>query len=38
MILTVERLILRDFVKANWEAVLAYQQDPFDLRYKDQTT
>ena len=28
-----ERLILRDFVKADWREVLAYQSDPLYLRY-----
>ena len=28
-----ERLILREFVAADWEAVLAYQSDPRYLRY-----
>lgn len=31
--LTTERLILRDFVEADWEAVLAYQKEPLYLRY-----
>ena len=35
MILTTERLILRDFIKSDWEAVLAYQQDPLYLRYNE---
>jgi [ribosomal protein S5]-alanine N-acetyltransferase len=35
MILTTERLILRDFVESDWEAVLAYQQDPLYLRYNE---
>ena len=33
MRLTTERLLLRDFVEADWEAVLAYQRDPLYLRY-----
>lgn len=33
MKLETERLILRDFVKEDWEAVLAYQSDPLYLRY-----
>ena len=33
MILTSERLILREFVEDDWEAVLAYQQEPLYLRY-----
>lgn len=33
MILTTERLILRDFVVDDWPAVLAYQRDPRYLRY-----
>jgi ribosomal-protein-alanine N-acetyltransferase len=37
MILTTERLILRDFVEADWAAVLAYQQDPLYLRYNEWT-
>jgi RimJ/RimL family protein N-acetyltransferase len=38
MILTTERLILRDFVESDWEAVLAYQQDPLYLRYYEWTS
>lgn len=38
MILTTERLILRDFVESDWEAVLAYQQDPLYLRYNEWTS
>ena len=38
MILTTERLLLRDFVEADWEAVLAYQQDPLYLRYNEWTS
>ena len=33
MILTTERLVLREFVADDWPAVLAYQQDPAYLRY-----
>ena len=33
MILTTERLILRDFVEDDWQAVLAYQKNPLYLRY-----
>jgi [ribosomal protein S5]-alanine N-acetyltransferase len=33
MILTTERLILRDFVESDWPAVLAYQSNPLYLRY-----
>jgi len=33
MILTTERLVLRDFMESDWEAVLAYQQDPLYFRY-----
>ena len=36
MRLTTERLLLRDFVEADWEAVLAYQRDPMYLRYYDE--
>ncbi len=38
MILTTERLLLRDFVESDWEAVLAYQQDPMYLRYYEWTS
>lgn len=38
MILMTERLILREFVAADWEAVLAYQADPLYLRYYEWTT
>lgn len=31
--LTTDRLILREFAAADWEAVLAYQRDPRYLRY-----
>ena len=30
-----QRLILRDFVESDWEAVLAYQQHPLYLRYNE---
>jgi ribosomal-protein-alanine N-acetyltransferase len=33
MQLTTDRLILREFVEADWPAVLAYQHDPRYLRY-----
>jgi RimJ/RimL family protein N-acetyltransferase len=38
MILTTERLTLRDFVENDWEVVLAYQQDPLYLRYNEWTS
>jgi RimJ/RimL family protein N-acetyltransferase len=38
LILTTERLLLRDFVESDWEAVLAYQQDPLYLRYNEWTS
>jgi RimJ/RimL family protein N-acetyltransferase len=38
MILTTERLILRDFFENDWETVLAYQQDPLYLRYNEWTS
>ena len=38
MILTTERLVLRDFVENDWEAVLAYQQDSLYLRYNEWTS
>ncbi|MGZ9223477.1 MAG: GNAT family N-acetyltransferase [Anaerolineales bacterium] len=38
LILTTEHLILRDFVESDWEAVLAYQQDPLYLRYNEWTS
>ena len=38
MILTTERLTLRDFVESDWEATLAYQQDPLYLRYNEWTS
>lgn len=37
MILTTERLILRDFVEDDWPAVLAYQSNPLYLRYYEWT-
>jgi len=37
VILQTERLILRDFVETDWEAVLAYQQNPLYLRYNEWT-
>lgn len=33
MVLTTERLLLRDFVEGDWPAVLAYQNDPRYLRF-----
>jgi RimJ/RimL family protein N-acetyltransferase len=36
--LTTERLLLRDFIKSDWEAVLVYQQDPLYLRYNEWTS
>ncbi len=33
MQLTTERLLLREFVEEDWEAVLEYQNDPLYLRY-----
>lgn len=33
MILTTERLVLRDFTEDDWLAVLAYQKNPLYLRY-----
>jgi RimJ/RimL family protein N-acetyltransferase len=38
MVLTTERLVLRDFVESDWEAVLAYQQDPLYFRYYEWTS
>jgi [ribosomal protein S5]-alanine N-acetyltransferase len=38
MNLLTERLVLRDFVENDWEAVLAYQQDPLYLRYYEWTS
>ncbi|HZO90922.1 MAG TPA: GNAT family protein [Chthonomonadaceae bacterium] len=37
MLLTMERLLLREFVEDDWEAVLAYQSDPLYLRYNPWT-
>jgi len=37
MVLSTERLVLREFVEADWPAVLAYQQDPRYLRYYEWT-
>ena len=37
MKLETERLILRDFIKEDWHAVLAYQLDPLYLRYNSWT-
>lgn len=37
MKLETERLILRDFVKDDWQRVLEYQSDPLYLRYYDWT-
>lgn len=37
MILETERLLMRDFVESDWEAVLAYQTDPLYLRYNHWT-
>ena len=37
MIITTERLILRDFVDEDWSAVLAYQRNPLYLRYYEWT-
>jgi ribosomal-protein-alanine N-acetyltransferase len=33
VILTTEHLVLREFVEEDWQAVLAYQQNPLYLRY-----
>lgn len=38
MILTTERLLLRDFGESDWETVLAYQQHPLYLRYNEWTS
>lgn len=35
MILTTDRLILRDFLENDWEALFAYQQDPLYLRFNE---
>ena len=37
MKLETERLILRDFIKEDWQRVLEYQSDPMYLRYYDWT-
>lgn len=37
MILATERLILREFVEGDWEAVLAYQQNPQYLQFCEWT-
>jgi RimJ/RimL family protein N-acetyltransferase len=37
MLLTTERLLLRDFTENDWHAVLAYQSDPRYLRYSPWT-
>ena len=37
MKLETERLILRDFVKGDWQRVLEYQSDPLYLRYYEWT-
>jgi len=37
MILTTERLVLREFVEDDWPAVLTYQQDPRYLRFYEWT-
>ncbi len=37
MQLETKRLVLREFVKDDWQAVLAYQSDPLYLRYNDWT-
>lgn len=33
MILTTDRLLLREFRESDWQAILAYQSDPLYLRY-----
>ena len=33
MIIETERLVLREFVEEDWEAVLRYQRDPRYLRF-----
>lgn len=38
LILTTERLLLRDFIKSDWQTVLTYQQDPLYLRYNEWTS
>ena len=37
MILTTERLILREFGESDWRAILAYQSNPLYLRYYEWT-
>ena len=37
MIPSTERLLLRDFVETDWQAMLAYQQKPLYLRYNPWT-
>jgi RimJ/RimL family protein N-acetyltransferase len=37
MILTTERLVLREFIEEDWSAVLAFQQNPLYLRYYEWT-
>src|SRR2546430_15005083 len=37
MQLSTHRLLLREFVEGDWEAVLAYQSDPLYLRYNPWT-
>ncbi|MFN6465876.1 MAG: GNAT family N-acetyltransferase [Nostoc sp. DedVER02] len=37
MLLETRRLLIRDFVESDWEAVLAYQSDPLYLRYNNWT-
>src|SRR5438874_6189238 len=37
MQLSTHRLLLREFVEEDWEAVLAYQSDPLYLRYNPWT-
>ncbi|MEH2142738.1 hypothetical protein [Nostoc sp.] len=37
MILETHRLLMRDFIEADWQAVFAYQFDPLYLRYNDWT-
>ena len=37
MMIETERLILRDFVKDDWQRVLEYQSDPLYLRYYEWT-
>ncbi|MEH2113909.1 GNAT family N-acetyltransferase [Nostoc sp.] len=33
MILETHRLLMRDFIETDWQAVFAYQSDPLYLRY-----